>query len=271
MPDPQDPAQTPAQNEPVAPASDPAATPSAQPQDPAVPANEPAPAPADPAATPAPDGTQTPAPAEPAPAAPPQSRAERRIKQLNDKVREAHQPNQPIAGQPQSPQFPNYQDGQVVSPEQLERDVVQTADAIATIRVNQQLAQHDAKNNFDRDRETVPAKYAELTPDTPGYVPELDEAIAQEFQERAFTQVGVDAQGKPIMQLNPSVRLSDIAERHVRGARAAAAKASAATNTAVDAVADSMAPRPTGERPADTPFENLTIEQMRAKIGYHKV
>lgn len=269
MPDPQDPAQTPAQNEPAAAPAAPAAPPADD-------NNQPAPAAGDEgqqAAEPQqPAGAQTPAndPNGQQPAAG-GSRAERRIKQLNEKVRQATQPNQPFGGQQQSPQFPQYQDGQQVSSQQLQQDVVQTADAIATIRVNQQLAQRDAVNNFDRDTETIPTKFKELNKDDPSYTEELDEAIAQEFQERAFKVVGYDQQNRPITQLDPSVRLSDIAERHVRGARAYAAKSNGNIQTAVDSSADTTSPRPTGAKPSERPFESLSLAEMKAKVGYHRV
>lgn len=209
---------------------------------------------------------------------PQQSRQERRDQerlqrnqQLQQQVRQHNQPSyQPGYGQQQSPQFPNYSDGQVVSPQQLQQDVVQTADAIANIRVEQRFAQERAVNNFDRDQETVPAKYPELNPENGAFTPELDEAIAQEFQERAFTVVGYDNNGRPITQLNPQVRLADIAERHVKAARAYAAKTSADTQNRQDAVADQASPRPNGGRPAAKKFEDLTLEEMRAKVGYHR-
>lgn len=200
------------------------------------------------------------------------SRAERRIQQLNDKVKQANQqPYQPGQQQQQSPQFPSYQEGQEVSPEQLQRDVVQTADAIASLRVNQQLAQRDAINNFERDTESIPTKFSELNPDSPDYTPELDEAIAQDFQDRAFRVVGYDNQGNPITQLDPSVRLADIAARHINSARAYAQKSSADMRNKVDASADTAAPRPSGAKPAPKKFEDLSLEEMKAKLGYHKV
>lgn len=255
--DPQAPAQPADDNQDPQPASDPNGTPPAGDDDGQQP-------PAD-----DPDGGGQPAP---------QSRQERRDQeraqrqqQLAQQVRQSGQPSyQPGFGPNQSPQFPNYQDGQVVSPQQLQQDVVQTADAIASIRVNQQMAQARAVDHFDRDQEILPTKYPELNPENASFTPELDEAIAQEFQERAFTVVGYDNQGKPITQLNPSVRLADIAERHIRSARALAAKTSADANNRENANADTTAPKPNGGRPAAKRFEDLTLDEMRAKVGYHR-
>lgn len=275
--DPKDP-QTPAQNEPAAPASDPAATPPAEPQDPAAPANEPAaPAPAAPADPQAPSGA--PAPAEPGQQ--PGNRAQQRIRQLSDKVKQGNQPSYQQPG-PQHQQSPNQFDVSRYADDQgnldvnatnqaIQAGVVQTADAIANLRVNQVINQRDAVNNFERDTEVIPTKYEELNPDNASYTPELDEAIAQEYQERAFKVVGVDQQGNAITQLDPSVRLSDIAARQIKAARAYAAKSSAGMQNRVAASADTTAPKPGGDKPADRKFEDLSLEEMKAKVGYHKV
>lgn len=254
----ENPQDQPAQNEPVAPASDPAASPPAESQEPAAPAETPS--------EEQPERAQTEQPEE----APRPSRAEKRIKQLTEQVKQATPQNQQYGQQQQSPQFPKYEPGAEIPAEQLERDVVQTASAIAELQVQRQLAQRDAVHNFERDTDSIPTKYAELNPDSPSYTPELDEAIAQEYQAQAFRVIGYNQQGQPVTQLDPSVRLSDIAERHMRAARAYAAKASAEVRTVVDATADQAAPRPGGDKPADRKFEDLTLEEMKAKVGYFK-
>jgi hypothetical protein len=76
--------------------------------------------------------------------------------------------------------------------------------------------------------------------------------------------------GQPIRQLDTSVRLSDIAERQVRAARAYAAKSNASMQTAVAATADNAAPRPTGATPSEKKFADLTLAEMKARVGYHK-
>lgn len=203
-------------------------------------------------------------------------RGQRRIEQLNEKLKQATQ--QQPAGQPQQPSpqpfdIRNFTDeiGNVDverANQAANQDVVQTASAIAQLQVEQRLAQRDAVNNFERDTETVPQKFNELNPDNDAYTPELDEAIAQEYQERAFKIVGYDPNtGQPITQLDPSVRLSAIAERQVKAARAYAAKTSAGIQSKVAATADETAPRPSGDKPANRSFSDLSIEEMEAKLG----
>lgn len=217
--------------------------------------------------TPSDDGGQQPQP---------ESRQERRdresaMRKLNQERGQAADPNQFPGGNSTSPQFPTYREGDVVSPERLQQDVVQTASAIANLQVKQQLELRDATHQFERDQESLPTKFAELNPDPNNdlYTPELDEAIAQEYRERAFKVVGYRPDGSPIHQLDTSVRLSTIAERQVNAARAYAKRTNANMNNAVDANADDAAPRPTGDKPSEVPFENLSRDEMRKRLGYH--
>jgi hypothetical protein len=212
---------------------------------------------------------------------------EQRNRELANQVQQGVQPNQQPAGQPQSPQgfdVTQYADAEGnldinATNQAFQQNVVQTADAIATLRVEQQLAHRDAVNNFQRDTDTIPTKFKELDPNSDLYTEELDAAIAADFQERAFKpvinpQTGqpfVRPDGKPVMQLDTSVRLADIAERHVKSARSLAQKYNANSNAAVDAAADSAAPRPSGAKPTERKFEDLTLAEMKAKVGYHKV
>jgi hypothetical protein len=281
--DPNDTPQAPAQNQGAPADSTPVAPPAPDPN------NQPAPAPNGeesgqqaPVGSPNDSGAQV--PSDQGGQAPAQSRQDRRnqeresrIRELSRQVKQGQQPNQLPAGMPNSPQFDVRQyadtEGNLdinATNQAFQQNVVQTADAIATARVNQQLQQRDAVNNFERDTDNLPTKFQELNPDNPSYTPELDEAIAQEYQERAFKVVGYRPDGQPITALDPSVRLADIAERNVRAARALAQKLSASTNAAVAASADSAAPRPTGARPAEKPFSELTLAEMKSRVGYAK-
>lgn len=280
MADPQDPAQNPAQNA-ADQASSPAAPPAAEPNEPHAPAD-----PGDESGQPAvgtpgnENGAQVPSDGQPAQSRQERRNAEResRIRELTRQVKQGQQPNQPPAGFQQSPQpfdVRQYADDEGnldinATNQAFQANVVQTADAIATARVNQQLQQRDAVNNFERDQETLPSKYDELNPNSDLYTEDLDAVIAQEYQERAFRTVGYDPQGNPIKALDGSVRLADIAERHVKGARALAEKMNARTNKAVDTVADEAAARPTGAVPQEREFTSLSLAEMKAKVGYHK-
>lgn len=280
---------------PVAPAdAAPAAPPAADP------VNQPAPnTNGDEGAQPAQGGAVETPPAEGAPApsdfaAEQQSRQERRNaereqrnRELANQVQQGGTASQPLPQHQQPPQgfdVTQYadQDGNLdinATNQAFQQNVVQAADAIATLRVEQQLAHRDAVNNFQRDTDTLPQKFEELNPKSNLYTEDLDEAIAQDFRERAFKpvinpQTGqpfVRADGQPVMQLDTSVRLSDIAERHIKAARSYAAKSNANSNNIVDAAADSAAPRPTGAKPSEKAFGELSLAEMKARVGYHKV
>lgn len=200
------------------------------------------------------------------------SRAERRIRQLSEKVKQQEQSNQFVPSQGQSPQFPNYSPDEEITPERLQSDVVQTAQAIADLTVSQRLSQDRAVNNFERDQEILPTKYDILNPDSDNYNEEVEKAIAEEFQERAFRVVGYDQNtGQPITQLDPSVRLSDIAARYAKVAEATAKQSSSAMRNSVAQVADTSAVRPTQQPKTDKTPGDMSIEELEAKYGFAEV
>lgn len=235
----------------------------------APPADEPkTPAPAEP------EGQAEQAPInEPAPEAPETDaerkpkRAERRIHQLNDKVKQLSQPNQPGQGFGQSPQLPQYVEGDEVSPERLQADVVQTAQAIAGATVEARIAQERANTNFVSDRAEL-EKDALLDENSPDYLPEIEKAITEEFSERAFKVVGYNPYtGEPVHQLDPSVRLADIGKRHLSVAKAAAKKSSAEMKNAVARTEDEAAIKPGTTSKTERPFSELSIKEMEAHLG----
>lgn len=197
------------------------------------------------------------------------SRAERRIQQLNKQVRDLERTNQPSNGFNQ-PQVPVLQPGQEIQPEEYQQHVVQAAQAISSLQVNSAIAQERAVNNVERDTELLPTKYPELNESSPEYSPELEKAIAEEFQERAFRVVGYDQQGRPVTQLDPSVRLSDIAKRNVEVVRTIVNKSSANMRNAVAQSADTTGLKPQGAARGDKPFADLSIKEMESKLGFVK-
>ena len=195
--------------------------------------------------------------------------AERRIQQLSKQNRELAERNQLLESQQRSPQFPQYQEGETITPERLQSDVVQTAQAIADLTVQNRLAQAQAQTNLDTDIKTLPQQYSELDDSNDAtFLPELEKAITEEYQEKAFRVVGYNQQGQPIVALDPSVRLSDIAKRHVEVARAAATKSSANMKNAVAQTADEGAVKPQGDSKSEKPFAEKSIDEMEAELGF---
>jgi uncharacterized protein YkwD len=194
---------------------------------------------------------------------------EDRIHELTAKVKQLEQQSQLPQGMA-SPQFPQYQEGETVTPERLQRDLVQTAQSIAELTVTQRINQERAVSNLDRDTEVLPTKYPELNHDAPEYSPELEKAITEEFQEKAFRIVGYARNGQPITALDPGVRLAAIAKRYTDVARAAATRSSANTSNAVSQTKDQSSIRPQGTTKGGKEFKDLSIKEMEAKLGFAK-
>jgi hypothetical protein len=187
------------------------------------------------------------------------TRAERRIRDLvNENKRLKEQSNQPFQGFQQPPTLPVIEPGQELTEEQYQQHVVQAADAIAGLRTQQQLDQFKAEANLDRDVEVLPKQYPELDETSSEYNPVLVEKVEAAFKSRAF-QNG---------QLNPNVRLADVAKDFVDVARAAAKKSTADLKNAVARSADETSIRPTSERREETPFDSLSEKEMEARLGF---
>lgn len=184
------------------------------------------------------------------------SRAEKRIRDLSQRLKQyEEQPNQ----QPrfmQAPQ-PMFEDGREYTAAELEQRMVQRANDIAQIQTQAQLDRYKAEVNLDHDIEVIPTKFPELDDKSDDFTPELVESIEEEFKAKAYRN-GV---------LDPSVRLSDIAARQVKAARAVAEKRAAAYKKAVDTSADEAAIKPSGETRQDKSIEDMTPEEIEAKYG----
>lgn len=185
------------------------------------------------------------------------TRAEKRIRDLveeNKRLKEQSY-QQPYADQ--SLQMPQYAPGEEIAPERLQQDVVQTANAIASLQTQNQIQQFEARTNLDRDVEVLPTKYPELDENSPTYNPVLEEKIEAAFKARAFKNG----------QLDPTVRLADVAQDFIDVARSAATKSSADIKNAVAKQADESAVRPTGSNKTERSFSDLSIEEMESKLG----
>lgn len=185
------------------------------------------------------------------------TRAERRIRDLvEENKRLKEQSNQPLYADP-SLQLPQYEPGEEIQPERLQQDVVQTASAIANLQTQAQIQQFEARSNLDRDVEVITTKYPELNEDSPEYNPVLEEKIEAAFKARAFKNG----------QLDPTVRLADVAKDFIDVYQSAATKSSADIKNAVAKQADESAVRPTGSNKAERDFKDLSIKEMEERLG----
>lgn len=188
------------------------------------------------------------------------TRAERRIRDLTKRLQQYEQePNQLGQQLRQSPQ-PLFEDGREYTAAELNQRVVQTANDIAAIQTQAQISQLKAETNLDKDIEIIPTKFPELDDTSEDFVPELVETIEEEFKAKAYRN-GV---------LDPSVRLADIAERHVKAARAVAQKSAAKMKNAVASTADTAAVKPGSGVKQEKSLDQMSaseIEDMMRKQG----
>lgn len=196
------------------------------------------------------------------------SRAERRIRQQNQKIRDLQakleQQGNPLYSQAanlgQQPPQRMFEDGQEYTAQDLEQRMVQAANNIASLQTQGQVETLRAQLNLEKDIDVLPKEYAELDESSDDYVPELTESIIEEYQSRAF-QDG---------RVNTSVRLADIAKRHVNAVRSAAKKSEAKMKNRVASTADTAAIKPTKPTKETKPISEMTsaeIEEMMKSQG----
>lgn len=198
------------------------------------------------------------------------NRAERRIRQLSEEVKQLReQPNQFAPNFDQSPV--EVQPGQEITDEQYQQHLAQAAQSVVTPQLESlraELETKEAKRNFDADEKQILSQYDELKDGSP-IKDVIERQISEEFQQKAFRLVGIDPiSGQPQYRLDPSVRLADIAATKVADARAIAEKASADRQIAIETTADEAGLKPSGSATSDRKFEDLSIEEMEQKLGY---
>lgn len=186
------------------------------------------------------------------------TRAERRIRDLVDENKRLSEQSNQLPQSFQAPPVPVLQPGEEISQEDYQAHVVQAADAIAGLRTQQQIQNLKAEMQLERDVEILPKEYPQLDENSPEYNPVLIEKIEKAYKERAFRNGQVD----------PSVRLADVAKDFVEVAQSAANKSSADMKNAVARTADESALPPNSSVKADKPFAEKSIEEMEAELGY---
>lgn len=185
------------------------------------------------------------------------TRAERRIRDLVDENKRLKEQQGQQFQQFQQPPVPSIEPGAELTPEQYQQHLVQAADSIAQVRVQQQLEQYKAEANLDRDVEVLPKQYPELDENSPEYNPVLIEKIESAYKARAFNNGS----------LNPSVRLADVAKDFVDVARAAAKQSTTEMKNAVAKTADTTAVRPGAGVRQEKDASEMSIEELEQKLG----
>lgn len=201
------------------------------------------------------------------------NRAERRIQQLSGQLKElSSAPQAPVPIPQVSPQAPRLSEllagRESIDPTELDQigqkvyeSAAQTAQGRNTLEVQQlrqELTQQRAVDEVEKDASILPTQYEELNPDSPKYIPTLEEKIEAAYKQRA---VVVNPYNPSQKMIDPSVRLSDVAKDFIEVARASAEQGRAQTNATLATQVDNSAVTPT----SDSPQEKSLAEMSEAE------
>lgn len=187
-------------------------------------------------------------------------KAKEEVKSLSDRLAEI---TQPIGSQQGQPAFkPQYQEGQEVPVEQLQRDVTSTADAIVNLRISQ----NNAINQIGNDARDAVTKYPQLDPKSDDFNTELSEAI-YEAVEKESTILSYDNYGRPVRSVNVAANVAKVVDRLMKPyLRAVNKEVGQATENIAKQVSES-ALRPTSIRKEEKAAADKTVEELEQELG----
>lgn len=175
--------------------------------------------------------------------------AEAEAKSLREKLAEITQPiGLPSTGGGQ--QVPQFQEGQEITPEQYQQDVIRTARA----QVELAMAQERAANRIDREANEVLQKYPQLDPKSDSFDKELSDSIT-EATEHA-------------LRVNPySASVSKIVDKLMRPYQRAVAKEAGQVAENVAKQVSETALRPTSVRQPEKKASEKSIAELEQELG----
>jgi hypothetical protein len=198
-------------------------------------------------------------------------RAEKRIRELAQqnkalieqlKAAPAVDPNLTRDENGQPPQFPTYAEGEEVTPDRLQRDVVQTSKTIAEALVKRELTEYHARQEniaraekFQSDLTSVETKYEALNPDSAQHDAVLTKKVFELYSEAS------DGGKRPVALGKFVDNLMDLAD-------ASATKRSAEVKTTLDKQAANAAITPTTAPKRQKSFSQLSDEEMESRLGW---
>jgi len=188
-------------------------------------------------------------------------KAKEEVKSLSERLAEI---TKPIGQQQDQPVFkPQYQEGQEIPVEQLQRDVTSTADAIVNLRIKQ----NNAINQIGNDARDAIAKYPQLDPKKPEeFNQELSEAI-YEAVEKESTILSFDNYGRPVRTVNVEANVSKVVDRLMKPyLRAVNKEVGQATENIAKQVSET-ALRPTSVRKQEKTAEDKTTAELEEELG----
>lgn len=185
----------------------------------------------------------------------PKKGAQSRIRELSGEVhslkdRIAELTN-PVGLMPQQATYqPQVNEDGTIDPQEFKRQVLQEANQMISFQT--QRAATLAR--IDRETEQVVTKYGELNPESDDFDQELSDAIYEAVEAK--------------VKSDPTASVKQFVDKQMRLYKREASREDKQTQAVIAKQSAQSAIRPTQNKPADTRFEELSIEEMRSKLGY---
>lgn len=176
---------------------------------------------------------------------------------LEEVSRFAQTPTQPQSSQPISEFLKGREE---IDPSELdkivEERVAQAGGAASSLEVQKfrfEMEQKDAVRQYDTDSDAIETRYPALDSKSDQYNPVLERAIAETWKAQAV-------QGN---RINPSVRLTDVAERYMNAIQSAVERTTPVASSQADTLSVTPTAQPVRE---DVSFENLSTAEMEKRL-----
>lgn len=175
------------------------------------------------------------------------------VRSLKDRIAELTSPagldNSQLPYLPQNQPISNAEDGSI-DPTEFKRQVLHEANQMIDFRTRQVAT----IERINRETAEVVSKFSELDPESEHFDKDLSEAIYDAVEAK--------------VKADPTASVKDFVTKQMRIFKREAQREEAQTAAQITKQAAQSAIRPTQNKPVDTRFEDLSIEEMRQKLGY---
>lgn len=199
----------------------------------------------------------------------PKKGAQSRIRELNEKV---HSLSDKIAEltspvgqqaqyapqlQPQEPSRPLVGSDESIDGQELERRMVEREQRIlqqARQEADFRVQRASALDRINRETIEVVGKFKELDPESESFDKELSDTIYEAVEAK--------------IKSDPSASVKSFVEKQMKMYKREVSREDAQTTAVIAKQAAQSAIRPSQSKPIEKSFDQLSIEEMRAKLGY---
>jgi len=192
----------------------------------------------------------------PEPEVAPKKGAQSRIRELNrenhslkDRLAELTNPVGFTRPQYQPQEVTQSEDG-TIDPQEFKRQVMNEATQYVDFRTQQQAV----LQRIDREANEVVGKYKELDPESDDFDQELSDAIFETVEAK--------------VKADPTASIKDYVTKQMRLYKREASREETQTKAEIAKQQAQSAIRPSQNKTDDTKFEDLTVDEMRARLGY---